>query len=157
MALKVDRSAQVRDQGGRLQGGRFKTASAIGKQLKRNLSHATAEFILEVTANLIEATPVDTGWARANWIPSLGAPVSFTVGTPSSVDTGPQQAAMLALMTYDSATPAKAYVTNNVPYINRLNYGWSAQAPSGFVRIAVERAAITIRQRYTTRGTRRIR
>ena len=32
------------------------------------------EITLEATANLIEDTPVDTGWARANWIPSITTP-----------------------------------------------------------------------------------
>lgn len=158
MPLKVDRSGQVRDQRGGFVGGRSKQVQQIAKQLKRTLAHATAEFILEVTANLIETTPVDTGWARANWIPSLGTPFTQTVGSPSSVDTSAQQAGMLALLAYEPATlasPLKVFVSNNVPYIGRLNYGWSSQAPSGFVRFAVDKAAETIRMRYTTRGTRR--
>ncbi len=33
------------------------------------------------------------------------------------------------------------FISNNVPYIGRLNNGHSAQAPSGFVEMAVRRAA----------------
>ena len=30
------------------------------------------------------------------------------------------------------------YVTNNVPYIEKLNRGWSAQAPAAFVEAQIQ-------------------
>ena len=33
----------------------------------------------------------------------------------------------------------KITLTNNLPYAQRLEYGWSQQAPQGFVRVNVSR------------------
>jgi hypothetical protein len=29
------------------------------------------------------------------------------------------------------------YITNNLPYAERLEYGWSGQAPSGMIRLSL--------------------
>ena len=34
-----------------------------------------------------------------------------------------------------------SYITNNVPYIERLNDGWSTQAPAAFVQANIQRVA----------------
>ena len=39
------------------------------------------------------------------------------------------------------------YITNNVPYIDRLNNGWSQQSPAGFVDKAVQVAVTNFRAR----------
>lgn len=111
---------------------------------------------LEVTANLIEDTPVDTGHARANWLPSIGAPMTEIVGSSDSVDSGTQATAIAEIAAYGESlrgvrsffsfasallggTEAEIYISNNVPYINRLNQGHSPQAPPGFIESAIER------------------
>ena len=48
---------------------------AIVRGLERVTERVIIKITTDVTANLIETTPVDLGWARANWVPSLGAPV----------------------------------------------------------------------------------
>lgn len=98
---------------------------------------------LNVTANLIEDTPVDTGWARANWVPSIGAPRRQTAGTRAAaedgrIDLGPQTSGQLDVAAYKLG-PA-IFVSNNVPYIERLNSGSSRQAPAAFVQAAILRA-----------------
>lgn len=60
-------------------------------------------------AELRRRTPVDTGNARRGWIDS---PVNSPFG--------------------------RSTITNSVPYIGRLNNGWSQQAPAGFVRAAIQ-------------------
>lgn len=103
---------------------------------------------LEVTANLIEATPVDTGWARANWVPSIGA--GFEVQVGNGGDAG-QRASMRRRQAQGKAELAgyrlsrgPIFVTNNVPYIQKLNEGSSQQAPAGYVQQAIARAIQTV-------------
>lgn len=97
---------------------------------------------LNVTANLIEDTPVDTGWARANWVPAIGSPRTKTAGTREAAEngnlsTGPQTTGQVEILRYKLGPTV--HITNNVPYINKLNAGHSRQAPSAFVQNAVLR------------------
>ena len=84
----------------------------------------------EVFSNIIQMTPVDTGRARGNWQCTIGAPF---VGEDASGD----------IMKAQSVIPRRSgsvvYLTNNVPYIGKLEYipSYSRQAPAGMVRISV--------------------
>jgi hypothetical protein len=98
---------------------------------------------LNINANLIEDTPVDTGWARANWVLEIGSPFTGTAGTREDaeagrVDQNPQQLGIGKIAAYKLGPII--YESNNVPYIEKLNDGSSAQAPSAFVQAAILRA-----------------
>lgn len=95
---------------------------------------------LDVTANLIEDTPRDTGWARSNWVPSIGRSFDSTVGSPEAVDQARQQQGVAEVITSYVLRKGVVYVSNNVDYILPLNDGSSKQAPAGFVQSAVLRA-----------------
>lgn len=112
-----------------------KLSAAVARDVQR--------LALEVAANLIETTPVATGFARANWIPSFGEPVTEPSGSPAAVSDAQQQAALVAMLAYKLSDGA-AYVSNNANYIQALNDGSSSQAPSGFVEAAIERAISTV-------------
>lgn len=101
---------------------------------------------LEVTANLREDTPRDTGWARANWVPAIGSPApgpDERTGrpTPGEVSAALSRASQgeASLNSYD-LEQGSIFVSNGVPYIVPLNEGSSAQAGSGFVQASAERA-----------------
>ncbi len=103
-------------------------------------------IILDSTANLIEDTPVDLGWARANWIPSIGPPPSGPVGEADVGDPdvgaarSAQQDGISRIAVGYRLSQGNVSITNNVPYIRRLNEGSSAQAPAAFVQSAIARA-----------------
>lgn len=105
------------------------------------------KMTFDVVANLRKAgpeggTPVDTGWARANWIPSIGGePASEPTGSKTSV--GSAEAALqggLGSVLGYKLFNGPVFITNNVPYIIRLNDGSSGQAPRGFVQAAITAA-----------------
>lgn len=105
-------------------------------------------LVLDVTANLQRApseggTPVDTGWARANWIPAIGQPVQQAAGSRENVSGAASQTGQAAVAVGYNYLNGPAHITNNVPYIVALNEGHSKQAPSGFVQRAIIKA-ITI-------------
>ena len=112
---------------------------AVMAALRRHVEQAVATIAVNVTAELVEATPVDTGWARANWIPSVGAPVSAPSGSEGSSSTAAQADGQAEVLGY-KLEQGKAYVSNHVPYIRRLNAGHSKQAPAGFVQVAIAKA-----------------
>lgn len=86
--------------------------------------------------DLVLETPVDTGRARSNWIVTSGRE-SYSTREPLEV-----RSAQTVGQAEIQATPqfATIHIQNNLPYIARLNDGWSAQAPRGFVQTIVERA-----------------
>lgn len=109
--------------------------------LNAHAAKVCAALATNCVAELVEATPIDTGWARANWIPSLGRPVVQVVGTPVAPSTAEQAAGLAEVFTFTLDHMA-IFVSNHVPYIARLDAGSSTQAPAGFVRQALARAVI---------------
>ncbi len=118
---------------------------AIVRSLGRLAERVVTKITLDVTANLVEGTPVDVGWARANWIPSIGVPFSANLSgmtpTPLDVAAANQErgVATARVLGYKLGL-GKVFVTNNVPYVPRLNDGSSKQAPAGFVQRAIAKA-----------------
>ena len=108
--------------------------------LERAAERVIIKVTLDVTSNLIEANPVDTGWSRANWIPSVGSPTKDPAGSKQAVSTAAQAAGLARMRTYDLHRDGKVFITNNVPYIVRLNEGSSRQAPKGFVQRGIRKA-----------------
>lgn len=97
---------------------------------------------LALHGELVLKTPVDTGWARASWIPSIGKPASGTGGTEDAISSAQSQMGAMLLLTW-KPEKGPVYISNNVPYISRLNDGHSHQAPAGFVEAAVDRVLLT--------------
>lgn len=132
-----------------------KRADSVSFQV-RKLVLKTALLVDQV---LVLSTPVDTGVARSNWLPSLDGsrrevipayspypqfrdPTKFGEQTNAR---GAMDAARLVVAARTSSGQ-DIYFTNNVPYIAELNNGKSSQAPAAFVQMAVESAAAAIRQ-----------
>lgn len=119
---------------------------AIVRGLERVTERVVTKITLDVTANLVETTPVDIGWARANWVPAIGAPVVQDRGdVPATAQNvasmaGEQQRALAGIVTDYRLGRGAVFVANNVHYILRLNDGSSTQAPAGFVQRAVQKA-----------------
>lgn len=91
--------------------------------------------VLAVDTTLVLATPVDTGRARSNWQVALDGPAEGTIDEP--MDIGTIQAAAANVVSRHKPGDGQINITNNLPYIGRLNKGWSAQAPAGFVEQAI--------------------
>lgn len=109
--------------------------------LEKHVDEIIVRLVFEITAILTSApsrggTPVDTGWARANWIVSVGRPEVLPVGSRKEVSIAEQQASLAALLGY-KRTAGAVFIVNNVPYIRKLNEGWSKQAPAAFIQAAV--------------------
>ena len=104
---------------------------------------------LDAHANLVEDTPRRTGWARSNWVPSIGSPAKLDGTPPKGDDAAAAEARQRASAAQSGIAQVVAayklplgriYISNNVPYITRLNEGSSKQAPAGFVQSAILRA-----------------
>lgn len=103
------------------------------------------QLTVNITDELIRTTPVDTGWARANWVPQIGVPFignsDDRTPTPADVSgaTGQQQQGLASVVGTYRLELGAVFISNNVPYILSLNDGSSNQAPAMFVEGAIER------------------
>lgn len=107
------------------------------------------QIAYEVVAELVERTPVDTGWARSNWVPRVGQPQVSVAGARTAVSQADQAQGLASLVTYKLEAGA-IYVTNNVPYIKRLNAGHSKQAPAGYIQESILRALRAVESKNRT-------
>ncbi len=101
--------------------------------LERFVSNVVKIIAINVTKDITRSTPVLTGHAKSNWIPSISAPRTDVAGSPASVNKGAQKAGIASLAGY-SIKRGRVFIVNNVSYIGDLNNGSSAKAPSGFVQ-----------------------
>lgn len=119
--------------------------------VERNANALVRKAALAVDATVVLATPVDTGRARSNWQASLDGPArgtreAYAPGTAGNTAAANTQAAQdQAKAVIAAQRPGQAiHITNNLPYIGRLNDGHSAQAPAGFVQTAVLRGLAAV-------------
>ena len=87
-----------------------------------------------------KGTPIDTGYASSNWVLSTDKPIMETLGSKTNVigmDTSIDN-----ILMFDINVNSRIFVQNNVPYMARLNRGWSKQSPAGFVESAVDAALL---------------
>lgn len=77
------------------------------------------------------------GRFRGNWQFSIETPVQGTLDQPDPA--GNVTLAKLKLQVEQMTAGQVAFIVNNLPYAIPLEYGHSTQAPSGMVRITVER------------------
>lgn len=110
------------------------------------------EVAREIVKDLANVTPVDTSKALSNWVTTIGAPSASNIDAYSVGDKGSTQSTSAAetIAQAENALQAKRpgqtiYITNNLPYIKRLNEGYSKQEPAGFVERAVLIGRIVIK------------
>ena len=111
--------------------------SKFVEKAKKNPEKAMRQVSIKLFSAIIKASPVDTGRFRMNWMASGGTSASgITDATDKSGNTATGNATSFILKAADWR---EFTLTNNLPYAQRLEYGWSQQAPQGFVRVNVSR------------------
>lgn len=92
---------------------------------------------LDLGGQMIDRSPVDTGRFKSNWMTSVG-PVD-TSTTTMAEKSGARSRARMAEKLGGWKAGQTIWIINNLPYAYRIEYkGWSKQAPSGVVRLAVQ-------------------
>jgi hypothetical protein len=123
-----------------------KQIKALSASLDKEIKSLVLELMLECQANIIEATPIDTGWARSNWFVVFGEGKDISYNPNISIATAKNlQTFYLYKMLEWDRDKGEIYIVNNVPYISYLNEGSSDQAPSGFVQKAIAKAVNSLK------------
>lgn len=114
-----------------------------------NADAVVRKTVLDIGRELVERTPVGDatywqsrppkgyvgGHARANWAYGLNAPVEKEF--PDIDKTGQVSIVRINNGIGQKAAMGVHYISNSVPYIERLEDGWSRQAPNGMVGLTV--------------------
>ncbi len=118
-----------------------------GRKVAEGADALTRKTALAVDQAVVTGTPVDQGRARSNWIVAINSTPSeiidaYDPGKDGSTAASNAQAALdqaeAVVRNYQHGD--EIHITNNLPYIARLNDGYSAQAPANFVEQAVQEA-----------------
>lgn len=93
------------------------------KVKKKQIEDIRRSFVFLLYANVVKRTPIDTGRARGNW--------AVTSNTPS--DSIEAEAKTARHKSVDDLPVIRAdesaFITNNLPYINTLEYGGYPKNP----------------------------
>lgn len=109
----------------------------LPKIVEKNATDLVRKVAIGIMSSVTYSTPVDTGKARANWQVSLRNPIfseleEFDKSGRSAVSKG--RAVIVTFNLRDKSIN----ITNSLPYINRLNHGWSKQASAGYIERSIE-------------------
>lgn len=134
--------------------GFSKRIREIAVGVETNANSVVRKTVITVASAVALRTPVDTGRARANWRTNIGGPLvtpveSFPRGKDGSTGASAAGQAISDATTKmgqykESGTPV--FISNNLPYIGRLNEGSSKQAPAGFIESAIAAGLNAIRK-----------
>jgi hypothetical protein len=108
----------------------------MAKKVGGSFDDTVRSSIMQVFSLAIEGTPVDTGRAKGNWQCTLDSPAEGVL----DVEDKAGNATIQKMKAVAQNAPGKVcFLTNNLPYIRRLEYGHSKlQAPNGWVRLTVQ-------------------
>ena len=126
-ANKVN-AAQRRKNGGKLKRGQKKHASVL-------VSFKTKNGNVTFRQRGWAAKNYTGGRFRGNWQVTFDRPAVGAIDRVDKAGTATLAAGRDVLAHYDSGEYGSIWFTNNVPYAQRLEYGWSRQAPAGIVRV----------------------
>tara|TARA_R110002096_G_scaffold379758_2_gene573754 strand:- start:4227 stop:4613 length:387 start_codon:yes stop_codon:yes gene_type:complete len=107
----------------------------ISTKNKAKMLGAARRTIKSIAKDTVAGSPIDTGRFKSNWNASLGSPdlaIDKTEG-------GGFIPVANKLRIGDIF-----YFVNNLPYALRLEFGYSDQAPSGMVRLAIAKFPFTV-------------
>lgn len=111
-----------------------KRMKSLGQAVEHNSREGVKQIARATVTELIARTPVLSGQAASNWQVGLGGRPT----TPKFGYTDIPAARALALATIEQRQAGQnVYISNLMPYIGRLNDGYSSQAPAGFVEAAL--------------------
>jgi hypothetical protein len=135
-----------------------------------NIEEVRRGYAFEIFKRVVQRTPVDTGLARGNWLPSTGSPSEAVTDTKDK--SGNKTIQNIKAVVEQAKGDEPLFLVNNLPYIEKLEYGrypknpkhggktkeytrkdgtkvgglpktvngWSRQAPSGMVGTVLSQA-----------------
>lgn len=149
---------------------------SLEHRIDRALKRTMHEAALEADRVAVRETPVRTGLARSNWIATLGSPSAGVIppykpgpASPKRANSGKgeranaggaRKQAEQVIRTWTPSDPRPIYITNNVDYIEQINFGGPTNSANNMLAKAVQAATTKIgsvfRQTFKASGIDRI-
>lgn len=104
----------------------------FGTQAAGRIENVRKGVIIKLFGAVILDTPVLTGRARGNWQASEGNPVTSEIAREDKSGRAPMSEVEQVAKKSDGDT--SVFLSNSVPYIQKLEDGYSGKAPEGMVR-----------------------
>lgn len=111
--------------------------SAFTRKTEAKIETAIRKIALDVFAEVIMMSPVDTGRFRGNWQVAIGSTPSGTLEIDDRAGTATLSKAQAEALQLKAGQTI--FLVNNLPYAQSLEYGSSTQAPGGMIRLTVQR------------------
>jgi hypothetical protein len=124
----------------------------FAKALADDVNAFVGSIVTSIQYEVVRRTPIDTGRARSNFVVRLNSPFRLTYkayspyrsryrggsgGTMGEAANLQQAVAQAQGVMARRKPDDTVYITNNLPYIARLNDGYSKLAPRNYVRAGV--------------------
>ena len=106
-------------------GWKGKKPTSFSYAIKKQAEDHTKKITMDTVQSLVNSSPVDTGTYRASHVVSIGS-ADYGERGP---ETNPVQDAASQAVKFKLGS--LIYIQNNQPYAERLENGWSDQAPQG--------------------------
>jgi len=115
-------------------------------ETQEKIEDAVQVIAMDTLRGVVLKSSVDTGRFRNNWIVSINSPSMEQTPATDASGSGAINKGMAAIEGYDVETTSRIYIQNNLPYGNRLENGWSKQAPEGMVSVTLNEINVNHRE-----------
>jgi len=110
------------------------SVTEFSKKTEKKIRQGHQLAIISLFSSVILRSPVDTGRFRANWIITADQP---SKDTRMEFDKSGSYVINTVVKFMEDNKASTIYLANNLPYAERLENGWSQQAPYGMVRLSI--------------------
>lgn len=105
----------------------------FGLKCLKDADALTKKITGDMLTTVVAATPIDQGAARGNWRVGIG-----TVDTTADLNSRGAVAVGLPKIASQGGLGKIVYISNSLRYIEKLNNGWSMQAPKNFMQLSFQ-------------------
>lgn len=108
---------------------------AIAERNKVKLETVVRKTVLDMGGAMVEMSPVRSGRFRGNW--QYGTDAINTSISGADDKSGRTSLNRIQAGVRGWVPGQTMYLTNSLPYAQRLESGWSGQAPAGMVKVTI--------------------
>lgn len=106
------------------------------QKVNSNQTEVLQKVALDLFTQIVLKSPVRTGRFRNNWYPAIGT-ISGEMNISAMDPAGSASLSRIQSVVSQFGPNKVIYMSNNLPYANKLEYGYSRQAPVGMVRVSI--------------------
>ncbi|MDR0275929.1 MAG: HK97 gp10 family phage protein [Burkholderiaceae bacterium] len=107
----------------------------IAQRKKVAMETVVRMTVKQMSDDMVAMSPVDTGRFASNWMPGIGSINHDTSAEPDKTGDSSKKRIEIAIASWKMGETL--YISNSLPYAQRLENGWSKRAPTGMVGVTM--------------------